>query len=71
MTSHFFACLWVLIGQYDFEHGKGWLHVLIKDEIQGNGYWDCYITSLYWVIATFSSVGYGDVVGKTPYENLF
>ena len=30
-----------------------------------------YATSVYWVIATFTSVGYGDVKGDTPLEYVF
>ena len=25
MVSHFFACLWVLIGQYNYEYETGWI----------------------------------------------
>lgn len=32
---------------------------------------DVYITSLYWVISTLTTVGYGDIKGATYQEYLF
>jgi len=32
---------------------------------------DVYITSLYWVITTLTTVGYGDIKGLTYQEYLF
>ena len=34
-------------------------------------FWSYYITSIYWVIATFTSVGYGDIRGYTEKEMIF
>jgi hypothetical protein len=31
---------------------------------------DVYITSIYWVITTLTTVGYGDYKGYTPQEYL-
>lgn len=30
-----------------------------------------YVTSFYWVLTSFSSVGYGDVTGETEFEYLY
>ena len=43
----------------------------MADNMQLDDYWSLYITSTYFVIASFSSVGYGDVYGYTQMENLF
>jgi hypothetical protein len=32
---------------------------------------DIYITALYWVITTLTTVGYGDIKGLTYQEYLF
>ena len=49
----------------------GWIVALMADNMQLDDYWSLYITSTYFVIASFSSVGYGDVYGYTQMENLF
>ena len=49
----------------------GWIVALMADNMQQDDYWSLYITSTYFVIASFSSVGYGDVYGYTQMENLF
>ena len=30
-----------------------------------------YLTSIYFIITTFSTVGYGDISGSTPSEKIF
>ena len=40
-------------------------------DMQLDDYWSFYITSIYFIIASFSSVGYGDVYGFTQMENLY
>ena len=30
-----------------------------------------YIAAFYWVITTFTSVGYGDIIGETNLENFY
>ena len=34
-------------------------------------FWSVYTTALYWVITTFTSVGYGDILGVTDFEYLY
>ena len=50
---------------------NGWIVSLIADNMQQDNFWSLYITSTYFIIASFSSVGYGDVYGHTTMENLF
>ena len=44
---------------------------MLAKGIQQDDFFSLYITALYWVITTFSSVGYGDVVGVTDTEHIF
>ena len=52
-------------------HGKGWIVMLIDNNMQKDDFDSLYITSVYFIITTFSSVGYGDVYGDTLMEWLF
>ena len=67
------GCLWILIGKSQmYDHNDGWIVNNVEvSKIQDSDFQSLYITSVYWVITTFSSVGYGDVYGHTKYENKF
>ena len=76
MVSHFFASIWCFIGNYLFvTREEGWIFANhdngSPDSIQETDFRSTYISSLYWVITTFTSIGYGDICGKTKIENLF
>ena len=76
-VSHIFACLWIYIGLKEYElNQQGWIWENSRPapdgpDIQLLDYWSLYITSIYWVYTTFSSVGYGDVKGFTNNEYMF
>jgi hypothetical protein len=72
-VSHFMANMWVYIGMYIYDNQQtGWITVLnSKGGIQRNEFMPLYISSFYFVITTFSSVGYGDVTGNTKEEYIF
>lgn len=71
-VSHFFACVWLLIGfQQLYWHADGWIRNNHEGGIQLLQYWSLYTSSVYWVIASFTSVGYGDIKGHTTVEYLY
>jgi len=76
-TSHMFAVIWMLLGKHGLEgdHGgegpRGWIHEAKVDVGQSTDYWSVYITSVYFVITSFTSIGYGDIKGHGPNEHLF
>ena len=49
----------------------GWIYINHMEGIQDLDYRSCYISSIYWVTTTFTSVGYGDIKGDTTDEVLF
>ena len=65
LSSHFFANIWVLIGMQKYEIKAGWIWANEQDAIQNTDFISLYISSFYWVITSFSSVGYGDIKGNT------
>ena len=74
-TTHFFACIWMYIGGYHYaqrDQGvEGWIKDTQDKGIQNIDHMSLYCTSMYWVITTFSSVGYGDIFGHNSTENMF
>jgi hypothetical protein len=53
------TCLYIFLGR---NYYPSWL---IKLNIQDQPYLDIYLTSLYFVIVTVTTVGYGDITGNT------
>lgn len=71
--SHLFANIWIMVGLYEMSKKQegGWIaYYLRAGVIEEKDFSNLYITSLYWIIVTFSSVGYGDITGKEEYEYL-
>ena len=67
---HIVACIWILIALLEDENGESeiWLdfyQLYYADNV------DIYITAYYFVITTFSSVGYGDITPQTSIEKVF
>lgn len=72
LVSYFFACLWILIGLWLLvDREEGWIKRLFDEQIQEEDFISYLITAMYWVITTFTSVGYGDVLGTTSVEYLY
>ena len=53
------ACIFIFIGKNSC---PGWL---VKINIQDEPYKDIYITSVYYILVTITTVGYGDITGSS------
>lgn len=62
---HMVACGWIYVGQRE-----GWGTWLVNFDIKPDGT-TIYITSLYWVVTTLTTVGYGDIFGSTKEEYIY
>jgi len=64
-TINFGTCLFIFIGRNSY---PSWINTI---KIENESFISIYICSLYYLIATITTVGYGDVYGKTIKEILF
>ena len=62
---HITACIHIFIGRNSYPN---WI---IENSISEDSYWTIYISSIYFLIATLTSVGYGDITGYSNNEYIF
>ncbi|CAD8092616.1 unnamed protein product [Paramecium primaurelia] len=69
-VSHIFGCAWHYIGQYEITQdiNNCWL---IKYNLDNSDWATRYVASLYLATVTAFTVGYGDIVPQTTYEQAF
>ena len=60
-----FSCFFVFIGRNE---SQGWI---VDQNLQNNNYIDLYITALYYLITTLTTVGYGDITGSNILEIIY
>jgi hypothetical protein len=70
--ANIMACVWCEIGLEEFPNEVGWIYTLLAD----GGTIDLddvtkYITSIYWVFTTLSTLGYGDFYPTNNEEYLY
>ena len=65
LTMHSIACFWVKIGT---ENENTWIDERNLDKSDTDL---LYITAIYWVTATLTTVGYGDVKSQITYEYVY
>jgi len=59
------ACLFIFLGKNSYQ---GWI---IQLNIQDESYLNIYLTSVYFIIVTITTVGYGDITGNSISEIIF
>lgn len=64
---HIIACGWIYVGE-EPEWGT-WIKAFVPD--RQHDATTVYIHSLYWVVTTLTTVGYGDIFGTTEAEFIF
>ena len=67
-VAHLLACFWHFLGDTWTDASDTWLHAhKIAETSTETRYW----CSLYWSTATLTGVGYGDIYGTNPAEQLY
>ncbi|KAJ1495127.1 hypothetical protein T484DRAFT_1763534, partial [Baffinella frigidus] len=67
LTGHVLACAWFWVGT--MEASRGWMrmHLHVEEE-----HWvSKYVSSFYFIYATLTTVGYGDIAGLSTNERIF
>ena len=62
---HFLVCIHIFIGNHSYSN---WI---IFTQSEDQSFFNIYIQSLYFIITTLTTVGYGDIVCKSLLERIF
>ena len=78
LLAHWLACIWHVIGDKQPPVSSGWLQVQATDlgvsSLNGTKTIEAsvkYIASLYFILSSLTSVGFGNVSANTKYEQIF
>lgn len=72
-ATHLLACFWCFLGRLDrdlpLDQQQNW--VVVDNFIEPDDFRSIYIFSVYFILQTLTTVGYGDHTGNTRYEHIF
>ncbi len=69
LATHFIGCMWLLVARLESSADKGWFAMARFNQYKVSTF-DKYIESLYFVVATMTGLGYGNIVPSTNPEWL-
>ena len=64
-SLHFCSCFFIFLGKNTY---PGWI---MRCNLQSNSFYDIYISAVYYLMTTLTTVGYGDIVGSGQCERLY
>jgi hypothetical protein len=85
LLFHIFGCIWIYLGFFDYGETQGWVNsqqdsyeFIRYGENKNTGALDVhlqklttYSSAIYFIVTTFTTVGYGDFYGNTMQERIF
>ena len=78
LIAHWLACIWHVVGDKQPKSKSGWLELQAMETgvpvVNGTVMTENsskYIASLYFVLSSLTSVGFGNVSANTEYEQIF
>jgi Ion channel len=65
--QHVTSCLWIFVARFDETSKNNWIYMRNYSEAED---YDLYVTSFYFVVTTFVTVGYGDITAYSVMEKV-
>ena len=69
--AHWIACIWLYISVFELHTATPKDTWAVRYEISEQDTFAQYVRSLYWVITTMTTVGYGDITPNNTIETIF
>jgi len=67
LMCHINACAWIYIGRLNSTSEKNWL--VAFDYVDSDN-WTLWVAAIYYNVATFTTVGYGDIYAQNELERI-
>lgn len=71
LILHVLACGFIRVGHYHDGYSEGWVLLYKRNGDPTNQLWQIYVTAIYFMTTTATTVGYGDIFATTYQERIF
>ena len=68
LLVHLVSCFYIMVAKFEDYNPDSWL---VVNNLYDDTSFTQYITAVYWAFQTLTTVGYGDVTGRTVNERIF
>ena len=69
LATHFIGCMWLLVARLETDPESGWFYMARFNGLEVTTF-DKYLESVFFVVATMTGLGYGNIVPSTNAEWL-